>query len=129
MDVSSVGSTIASAGTGQGAPSFVGATSPASGSSLPVNASAPSAAGTTQVPSSAQLAQAVKQVNDAFSQRNLNVYASIGKDPATGIEVVKFVDQDTNEAISQFPSKAVLAIAQSLQDSPNSGGKLLNANA
>jgi uncharacterized FlaG/YvyC family protein len=68
-------------------------------------------------------------VNDAFSQRNQNVYASIGRDPATGIEVVKIVDQDTKETISQFPSKAVLAIAQSIQNSPGSGGKLLNATA
>jgi len=121
MDISLVGSKLVATGAGQ-------ATSgPASSIVSPVTGSSQSnVAVNTPAPSSSQLTQAVKQVNDAFSQRNQNIFATIGKDEATGIEVVKFVDQATKETISQYPSKAILAIAQSLQNSPDSGGQLIN---
>ena len=125
MNVSLVGSTLASTGAGQGTQGS-SVTLPAIVSS---QANASTAAVGSQAPSPSQLAQAVKQVNDAFSQKNQNVYATIAKDPATGIDVVKFIDKDTKEAISQYPSKAILAIAESLQNSTGSGGQLINAKA
>lgn len=124
MDISSVGSTIVATGAGQG----TSVAPPVAGYSLPNGASASNTSVSTPAPSSAQVTQAVKQVNDAFIQKNQNMYATLEKDPATGIEVVKFIDQDTKETISQFPSKAILAIAQSLQGS-SSGGQLINATA
>lgn len=129
MDISSVGSTLVATGTGQGTSGFVNVASPVAGYSLPDGVSASNTAVNTPAPSSAQITQAVKQVNDAFIQKNQNMYATLEKDPATGIEVVKFIDQDTKETISQYPSKAILAIAQSLQSSSSSGGQLINATA
>lgn len=126
MDISSVGSTLAATGSGQGTSSFA---SSVAGFSLPNDTSASNTAASTQAPSLAQVTQAVKQVNDAFAQKNQNMYATLEKDSATGIDVVKFVDQETKQTISQFPSKAILAIAQSLQNSSGAGGQLVNATA
>jgi uncharacterized FlaG/YvyC family protein len=79
-------------------------------------------------PSSEQAKQAVQQVNNLLGQNKQNVYATFTKDPATGIEVIKFVDQETKQTVSQVPSKAILAIAESLQASSNSG-QLVNTTA
>ena len=109
------------------------------GSTLPVAASYPpsqSQNGAGNVaqpqavpsPSSAQVKQAVQQVNNSFNQNSQNVFATFTKDPTTGIEVIKFLDQETKQTISQVPSKAILAIAESLQTSSNSG-QLVNTTA
>jgi len=137
MDVSSVSSPLVTTGTTQGAPNFVGAVSPASNSSSqPNNASAPQTSATPQTPSanpqapsSNQVAKAVQQMNDTFSQRSQNVYATIGVDKATGVEVVKIVDRNTNQTIIQYPSKAALAAAQAIQHPQGAGGQLINTNA
>jgi uncharacterized FlaG/YvyC family protein len=87
----------------------------------------PNVAASTQPPSADQLSQAINKANDAFAQRNQNLYASIETDKTTGIGVVKIIDKDSLETINQYPSKAIVEIAQSLQTS--SVGQLINAKA
>ncbi len=82
-----------------------------------------------QGPSPAEIAQAVRQVNGIFRQSNLSTYAAVEKDSASGLEVVKFIDQNTRQTINQFPSKAIVAVAQLLQHEFNARGQLLNASA
>jgi len=137
MDVSSVASPFVATGTTQGAPSSVSASSSYATniSSQPNNSvpsestSAPQTTTNTQTPSTNQVDKAVKQMNDSFSQKSQNLYATIGIDKTTGVEVVKIVDRDTNETVTQYPSKAALAIADSLQHPQGSSGQLINANA
>jgi len=131
MDVSSVVSSLATPGSGEGASSVARVASPVAdvSSSQTNGASVSKAAATTQAPSSTQVAQAVKQMNDTFIQKSQNIYATIGIDKATGIEVVKIVDKDTNETIVQYPAKAVLEAALFLQHPQGSGGQLINTEA
>ena len=68
-------------------------------------------------------------MNDAFVQRSQNIYAAIEKDKATGIDVVKIVDKESKETISQYPSKAIIEIAQALQNPQGSGGQLIRDKA
>jgi uncharacterized FlaG/YvyC family protein len=127
MNITSVASTSVPIGTGQGAPSPVSVALPVANSSQPVA----NAAASPAIPSPAQITQAVKQINDAFAQGGQNVYATFEYDKAVGMEVIKFTDSNTNQVISQVPSKAVLAIAQTLQNSQGSGslGQLINTQA
>jgi flagellar protein FlaG len=83
----------------------------------------------TQAPSPEHVAQAVQQVNDAFNQRGQDLYASIERDKDTGIHVVKVLDKKTNEVISQFPSKEIIAIAESISAEQEDRGQLLNVKA
>jgi uncharacterized FlaG/YvyC family protein len=129
MGISSIGSTPVTTGMGQGTSGFVSAASTVAGTSPPNAASVPNTSLSTQTPTSTQIKQAVKQVNDNFSQNNQNMYATLGIDKATGIEVVKIIDKDNNQVISQYPSKAILAVAQSLEQQQGSGGQLLNTTA
>jgi len=85
--------------------------------------------GSTQAPSSEQVAQAVKQVNDAFAQNGQNLYAAIEKDKATGIDVVKVLDKNTEEVISQFPSKAIIGLAEAISESLAKKGQMINISA
>jgi uncharacterized FlaG/YvyC family protein len=128
MDVTLVASTPVAIGTGQGTQSFVSVAAPAAVSSQPYVSPVASAAVGNQAPSPAQITQAVKQINDAFTQGGQNVYASFEYDKAVGMEVIKFTDSNTNEVISQVPSNTVLAIAQALQSSQGAG-QLLNTQA
>lgn len=110
-------------GTGSGAVAPV-----ASGPALP-HAAAPKTTSSPQ-PVSSTLAQAVKQVNDNLSKREQNLYASFAKDKATGIDIVTFTDSVTHEVVSQIPSKAIIALAQSLDTQGKIGqGQLLNSVA
>ena len=97
--------------------------------SAPGAAPANSAAGTGDAASSDSLAQAVKQVNDSFTQMGQNLYASFERDKATGINVVKIVDQKTNETISQLPIKEMVAFAQALEHPQGMRGKLIHTTA
>lgn len=67
---------------------------------------------TSQQPSPAQLKNAVDNINQAMRQSNQNLELSI--DPDTKTPIVKMVDTETGELIRQFPSEAVLAIANSI---------------
>jgi uncharacterized FlaG/YvyC family protein len=88
-----------------------------------------SAATVTQAASPARVEQAVTQVNEAFTQKGQNLYAAIERDKSTGIDVVKVLDKHTNEVISQFPSKTILAIAESIEQFQEDKGQLLNVSA
>ena len=68
-----------------------------------------------EFPSSSQVSQAVRQVNDAFSQKGLNLYASFEKDKISGVDIVKIKDKKSNEVIRQLPPKEMVAFAQSLE--------------
>ncbi len=65
-----------------------------------------------QPPSAEQLKSAVDSINKAMKQSNQNLEFSV--DPTTKTPVVKMMDTETGKVISQFPSEAVLAIAQSI---------------
>jgi flagellar protein FlaG len=80
-------------------------------------------------PSPEKLAQTINHVNETFSQRGQNLYASFEKDQATGISVVKIVDKSTKEIISQIPSKEMVGFAQFLDQSQGKGGQLVNIRA
>lgn len=84
---------------------------------------------TRDAPSSDSLAQAVKQVNDSFTQNGQNLYAAFEKDKATGIDVVKIVDKKTHETIRQLPLKEMVALAQFLQNPQGLRGKLIHTTA
>jgi flagellar protein FlaG len=88
----------------------------------------PEVSAATPPPSEERVAQAVKQVNEAFTQKGQNLYAAIERDKATGINVVKVLDKNTREVISQFPSKAIVAMAEALQ-SQGSKGQLIHVSA
>lgn len=83
----------------------------------------------TQAPPPERVAQAVKQLNDAFTQRGQNLKASVEKDEATGISVVKVIDKNTLEEISQFPSKEIIAIAASIDRDQKGKGQLIHVSA
>ena len=80
-------------------------------------------------PTSEHVAQAVKQVNDAFAQKGKDLHAVIEKDKGTGINVVKVVDKNTDEVISQFPSKEIIAIAEAIKQYQEEKGYLLDTSA
>jgi flagellar protein FlaG len=80
-------------------------------------------------PTPAQVANAVKQVNDAFVQKGQNLYASIEKDKETGINVVKLLDKNTKEVVRQYPSKEMVAIAAAITQYQESKGQLLDVSA
>jgi len=82
-----------------------------------------------RTPSPEHVAQAVKQVNEAFVQKGQNLYASIEKDKATGINVVKVTDKDTREVVSQFPSKAIIGMAEAISQSHAKNGQMINVRA
>ena len=67
---------------------------------------------TPQQPTSEQLKTAVDSINKAMQHSNRSLEFSV--DPNTKTPVVKMTDTETGKVISQFPSEAVLAIAQSI---------------
>jgi len=64
-------------------------------------------------PTDAQVQSAVDNLNQTMKQSSSNVQFSIDK----GTSVIKVVDTSTGQVISQFPSKAALAISQMITDS------------
>ena len=85
-----------------------------------------SAAPVEQSVSSAHVAQAVNQVNSAFNQRGQDLSASLVRDKASGITVVQVTEKSTNQVISQFPSKAIVALAEALVQSHSAKGNMVN---
>ncbi len=126
MDISPLSTTPVTAPNSQSvvAPGFVTAT-PSVPDSAPPAATAGKTTDTPQPVSLDHLAQAVKQINDAFTQMGQNLYVSFEQDKATGFIVVKIVDQTTKEIVRQIPSKAMIALAQSL-DAQDAVGKLIH---
>jgi uncharacterized FlaG/YvyC family protein len=84
---------------------------------------------TTKTPSTEQVAQAVKQVNDAFAQKGQNLYSSVEKDKISGIDVVQIMDSTTHEVVAQYPSKAIVAMADAVAQPKGGSGQLLNVSA
>ena len=98
-------------------------------SGLPsTNTNAP-AVETYDAPSADSLSKAVRQLNDSFKQEGQNLYATFEKDKVTGINVVKIVDNKTNETINQIPSKEIVALAQFLEQPQDMRGKLIHDTA
>lgn len=126
MDVTSVTTSSVTVTPSDGGRTYVPASTSTPGPGLPQS---PAAGSNAQPVSQEQLAQAVKRVNDAFVQMGQNLYASIEKDEATGISVVKFQDINTREVVRQYPSKEILAIAEAFDKSVEARGKLLNVRA
>lgn len=72
----------------------------------------------SQQPSAEQLKQAVSKINDAMQRSNQSLEFTV--DPNTKTPVVKMMDTSTGKVVSQFPSEAVLAIAESIDQYLNS---------
>jgi uncharacterized FlaG/YvyC family protein len=135
MDISAIASVMLSP-TGSAS---AGGT-PVSAAPPPTGAAPPSETGNTpsssaaksvgNAPTKTSLAQAIKQVNNSFSKNGQNLSVSFGKDKQTGIDVITFTDMDTHQVISQIPSKAMIALAQSLSTNGKLGqGQLLSSTA
>ena len=69
-----------------------------------------------QVPTPAQLKSEVGKINSALQQANKNLELSISVDKATNKQIVKLTDKDTGDTLLQYPSEAVLAIAQGIDE-------------
>lgn len=130
MDINSVAST----------PAVLPGITPSPGEGSPV-APAPNVQGTastaaaspntpnTQQVSQNSIDQAVKQVNDSLNQWQQNLYATFTRDKTTGIEVIEFTDKTTHQVISQIPSKAMIALAQTIDANGKIQGNLLDSTA
>ncbi|MDX8399389.1 MAG: flagellar protein FlaG [Gallionellaceae bacterium] len=92
----------------------------------PTRAQAPAPA---PAPAPEQVDRAIDQVNEAFQQKGQNLRALIDRDEGTGVSVVKVMDKETDEVVSQFPSKEILAIAESIRQFQEGKGYLVNTNA
>jgi len=66
-------------------------------------------------PTPAQLKNTVDNINLAMKQNNSNVQFSIDKD--TNQTVIKVVDSQTGQLITQFPSKEALAVSLMIGES------------
>lgn len=78
-----------------------------------------------QDPTPEQTAQAIKQVNNDFDQKGQGLYASFERNKATGIDVVKIVDKNTQEVITQLPPKEIIAIAEEIERNQEGKGHLV----
>jgi flagellar protein FlaG len=108
---------------------FVVQTPPAASSSVVQKSTGAEPDVAAQAASPERVEQAVKQVNETFTQKGQNLYAAIERDKSTGIDVVKVLDKSTNEVISQFPSKEIIAIAEAIDQSQEDKGQLINIRA
>jgi uncharacterized FlaG/YvyC family protein len=66
-------------------------------------------------PTDAQLKSAVDSINNTMKQNNSNIEFSIQKGSSQAI--IKVVDTETGHVISQFPSKAAVAVSQMVAQS------------
>lgn len=69
-----------------------------------------------QQSSPVQLRNEVSKINTALQQANKNLELSISVDKATNKQIVKLTDKDTGDTLLQYPSEAVLAIAQGIDE-------------
>lgn len=109
QNISSTTQAPAPAGlAGNGGPTVVAAQTPA-----------PRAAETSaavQQPTTAQLESEIGKINTALQRNNKNLELSISVDQTTKKQVVKLTDKDTGDTLLQYPSEAVLAIAQGIDE-------------
>lgn len=66
----------------------------------------------TQPTSAEQLNNAINKINSAMQQSNQSLEFTV--DPGTKTPVVKMMDTTTGKVVSQFPSEAVIGIAESI---------------
>lgn len=78
-------------------------------------------------PTASQLNSEVGKINAALQNANKNLELSISVDKATNKQVVKLMDKATGDTLLQYPSEAVLAIAQGIDEFQN--GILLRQKA
>lgn len=78
-------------------------------------------------PSPAQLTSAVNGLNQVMQQSNISLSFSV--DTTTKIPVVNVTDSADGSVVAQFPSKATLAIAQSIEQLQQRQGLLFNHKA
>ncbi|MDP1636369.1 MAG: flagellar protein FlaG [Gallionellaceae bacterium] len=110
QNISSTTQAPAPAGlAGNGGPVVVGAQTPA-----PKVAETRAAA--VQPPTTAQLESEIGKINSALQRNNKNLELSISVDQATKKQIVKLTDKDTGDTLVQYPSEAVLAIAQGIDE-------------
>jgi len=69
----------------------------------------------TAQPTDAQMKSAVESINNMMKQNNSNVEFSIAK--GSNQAVIRVVDTQTGQLISQFPSKSAVAISQMVAQS------------
>lgn len=67
-------------------------------------------------PSAAQLESEVSRINAALQRNNKQVELNLSVDEPTKKLVVKLTDKETGETLLQYPSDAVLAIAQGIDE-------------
>lgn len=113
----------ASGGRGRVSGQAIPATPSPSASSAPTKAAGADAA--PQVFSPEQVAQAINQVNNDFVQKGQGLYASFERNKTTGIDVVKIVDKNTQEVITQLPPKEIVAIAEEIERNQEGKGHLV----
>lgn len=85
---------------------------PVSNDGPAVVAPQPAVTPAVQPPSAEQLNNAVNKINSAMQQSNQSLEFTV--DPGTKTPVVKMMDTTTGKVVSQFPSEAVLGIAESI---------------
>ena len=76
-----------------------------------------------------RISQAISRVNDYFVQKEQNLFAFIEKDGTSGVKVVKIIEKGTERIVSQFPSKAIVAIAEMIDRSTEGTINLLHVKA
>ncbi len=132
MQISSVNSWTVAADFSPGAQGFFVPAAPfPSGSVAPQITADRADAVTTPAPEPSPqiVTQAVRQVNEAFTQQGQALVAAIERDQASGIDVIKVYDKETKKLVSQFPSRAIVAIAAAISESIDGKVKLLHITA
>lgn len=84
-------------------------------------------AGTAPPATAGQVQQAVNTLNQSSSFLNRDLTFSV--DQSTHDTVVKVVEAQTGQVITQIPSKQAMAIAQAISALPQKAGVLLNQKA
>ena len=103
-----------------------GAPPAASGNSSPASSNVPQVS-QSQNASPAQLLGAINSLNNVMQGSNVSLSFSL--DSSTDTPVVNVTDTETGKKITQFPSKAMLAIAAAIDASQKRLGVLFNQKA
>lgn len=102
-----------------------GPTSPAPTVGLAASTDTSGTGGTSPPPTAGQVQQAVNTLNQSSSFLNRDLTFSV--DQSTHDTVVKVVEAQTGQVITQIPSKQAMAIAQAISALPQkAAGVLLN---
>lgn len=70
----------------------------------------------SQQPTQVRLSNEIDKINAVLQRSNKDLELSISTDEATKHHVVKLTDKETGETLIQYPSDAVLAIAQGIDE-------------